>query len=134
MRKKLDYIYYRFYRFQVSVGNGNNATFASLMFMTFLFMVNCFSVSFILYGIFGIKLPLNNAISNGLTVVSLIFIFNYFIFIHNKRYKSIISLYNSETKDQIKKGNATIIIYLVLSFILMGIGFYLMILRNNGHL
>lgn len=132
MRDKLDYIYYRFYRFQVSVGNGIVAVPFAVLFLAFLIMLNFFSVVFFLYGLAGIKAPWHDAVITGVTVFFSVLTANCLLFIYDKRYKYIIKFYENEPKHNVRKGNIGIIIYMIISLALIGMGFYSMILRNNG--
>ncbi len=132
MRDRLDYIYYRFYRFQVSVGNGSIAIMFSFLFLSFLLMINFFAFAYILYAFFGIKMPLQNATIGGLTVIGIICVVNYFLFIYRNRYQKIIKRYKGEKSATVRKGNIAVVIYMVFSFIMIATSFYLMIMRNRG--
>jgi len=132
MRNKLDYIYYRFYRFQVSVGNSFVAVPFALLFLTYLLILNFFSIVFFLYGLAGIKAPWHDAVITGSTCFLLVAAANYLLFIYKKRYRSIIKLYQNEPKHSVKRGNIAVVIYIIVSLALIGMGLYLMILRNGG--
>ena len=132
MRNKLDYIYYRFYRFQVAVGNGNVAFTFSFIFLSFLVMLNFFAFTFILYAFLDIRLPFKNPVIGGLTVLGVIFLINFFLFIYGKRYLAIINRYKNEPLNTVKKGNFAVISYMIFSFGVIGLSFYLMIMRNRG--
>jgi uncharacterized membrane protein len=132
MKEKLDYIYYRFYRFQVSVGNGAIAGPFTVMFLCFLLTVNFFSLANLLYGITGIAVQFENEIILGLIIPCIFGVAGYFLFIQGKRYKQIVKKYEKELKQQRKKGNLLVIGYFVLSILFLGFSFYLMIQRNGG--
>ncbi|MBS7563795.1 hypothetical protein KHS38_05215 [Mucilaginibacter sp. Bleaf8] len=132
MRKKIDYIYYKFYKFQVSVGNGSIALTFSFIFLSFLMMINFFTGAFILYAVSGIKLPFGNPVASGLIIISGIALINYFLFIHKNRYKKILKRHEGKNGSKIKSGNKTVLIYMILSFMMLGVGFWLMIMRNQG--
>ncbi|NQX37353.1 hypothetical protein SAMN05421820_103672 [Pedobacter steynii] len=132
MRDRLDYIYYRLYRFQISVGNGSIAIMFSFLFLSFLVMINFFAFTYILYALFGIKILLLNGGTFGFIVVGMIPVINYFLFIYGKRYQEIIKRYKKEKPEAVKKGNIAVVIYMVFSFVMIGMGFYLMIMRNRG--
>lgn len=131
MRERLDNIYYRFYRFQVSVGNSGVAVTFSLIFLSFLLLINLFSIFFILHGFLEIKMPFHNAI-DGLITVGVIILINYFLFIYRERYKAIIKNHKNESTKNVRNGNIKVIAYIVLSFIMIIVGFYLMIMRNRA--
>ena len=136
MRGKLDYIYYRLYRFQISVGNYDIAVFSSVLFLCFLILINFYSV-LILLGVFaGIKLPIKNL---NLTIVGLsiflgILLILYFLFIFKKRYKQIIKKYQNEDKSAVKKGNISVTIFFIITILVIWLAFYFVWLDNTGHL
>jgi len=131
MRQKLDYIYFRFYRFQVAVGNATVAVPFAYLFIVFLLVLNLLSITSTLYGLFGIKLLADNGLEKAFSIAFLLFVLSFFLFIYRGRYKKIIATYKMETKQASRKGNLFVCLYVVLTFLMMGIGFYLMILRNN---
>ena len=132
MRKRLDYIYYRFYRFQVSVGNGIIAVPMSLLFLSL--TLNFFSVISALYAFFGINVLSYHLKFGGVIVIGIIITTNYFLFAYGKRYKAIIERYENEGKLNVKNGNLYVVVYVVFTLILFGFGLYFMMLRNSGFL
>lgn len=132
MREKLDCIYYRFYRFQVSVGNGIAAVPISLLFLSMLLMINFFSIACLFYGFGGVKIPLRSILPGLLSFLSFSIIFNCLLFIKNKRYKQIIKNYKNETAASVKKGNLYVVLYFLATFIFLAFDVYSMILRNDG--
>lgn len=101
MRNKLDFLYYRFYRFQVSVGNGNVAIAFSLLFMSFLVMINFFTIISILCIIVNFDVSFFNPVYVGLSSIFFIVGINYSLFIKNKRYKLIIKTHKNESKNDV---------------------------------
>lgn len=94
-------------------------------------MLNFLTVGFVLYAFFGVKLQFGNPFIEGPLIIGIVTIINYFLFVHKKKYKAIIKTYKNETKNEIKKGNIMVSIYILLSFIMIGVGFWLMIMRNR---
>ncbi|WP_295791449.1 hypothetical protein [Mucilaginibacter sp.] len=131
MREKLDYFYYRFYRFQVSVGNGIAAVPISLLFFSMLLMINFISIGCLFYGFGGVNIPPGDILRWVISFLSFGIIINCLLFIKNKRYKYIIKNYEKETAASVKKGNLRVVLYILATFILLGLGFYSMISRND---
>jgi hypothetical protein len=131
MREKLDYVYYRFYRFQISVGNGIAAVPISLLFFSMSLMFNFFSMGCLFYGFGGVNIPSGDILPWVISFLSFGIIINYLLFIKNKRYERVIKNYENETSVSVKKGNLWVILYFLTTFIFLGVGFYSMILRNS---
>ena len=62
----------------------------------------------------------------------IVFAIFYVIFVSTKRYKSIISKYESESKTESKNGTLFILSYLIGSFVLLFSSFYFSALKNSG--
>lgn len=134
MKHKLEYLYYRAYRSQVSLGNGMIARYTAVMLLSFLIGLNFYSILFMAYGIFGVTLLLEGGgIAGGLIMLSLMIV-GYLLLINGKRYKSIIDKYKGESETSVKKGNRNVLLYMLFSVLLLLLGFYLMIRRNEGQL
>jgi uncharacterized membrane protein len=132
MKHKLEYFYYRVYRLQVSLGNGMVAKGFAVFMLSFLIGLNFYSVLFVAYGLFGVTLLLQGGgIAGGLIFFSLMVV-GYLLFIRGKRYKSIIEEYKKEPKENVKRGNRMVLLYMLFSFLFLLLGFYLMIQRNEG--
>ena len=131
MRKLIDLIYYRFYRFQISVGNGQIAVLFALLFLSFLILVNIVALIYIIYGVAGFMYIYDDVTVQGLALTGGIISINAYLFIYKKRYKIIIKQYKNETKAEVRLGNIKIIIYILISFIMLGVGLYSMVHRNN---
>ena len=87
-----------------------------------------------LYSLFGIKLLYANAEIDGILIFIFFATINYFIFIHGKPYKKAIKIYQNESKGMVRKGNIYVVSYMLLSFLLIAIGFYLMMIKNRHQL
>ncbi|MES2063590.1 MAG: hypothetical protein V4456_16805 [Bacteroidota bacterium] len=134
MREHLDLIFYRMYRFQVTMGNGQIAVFSSVLFLTFLEMINVFTLTFFLYALKGIAIPFQDPIRGGLSIFGALVLFNFLLFTFKKRDKIIVKKYKHEPAAVTRSGNIKVVAYILVTFVLMGLGFYLMILRNRGQL
>lgn len=134
MRDKLDSIFYRVYRFQVSVGNQAIAVFFSMLFISFLLTVNTVSVLNFLYAFKGIRYVDGNSVQLGLGTLGTLMFLNYCLFVYKGRYKKIIKRIRNEDGMEVVKGNLAVVLYAVSTIIILGLSFYMMILRNKGEL
>ena len=132
MRNILDNIYYRIYCFQVSVGNSLVAVDYSLLLLLFLCVINVFSGINFIYAFTGLKILKDNPIIIGLSIFIFCFLLIFFLFIYQNRYKEIIKKNKRKRKLIFKENNLKVIMFMVATLILLGLSFYLMILRNKG--
>lgn len=130
IKNKLHYVYYRFYRLQVSVGNDGIAVFSSIAMMSFILMLNLFFIIGAIYAFTGAKILSGNPVAIGLGIYGSILTILYILFIYNGRYKAIIKENMGESTEKVKKGNIAVCLYLLISILLLAVGFYLMIQKN----
>ena len=130
--KLLHYLYCRFYQLMVSVGNGDIAGFASILFMTFIFGLNILTF-FVILGIFGTGVK---DISNPCAFIVLIclLIILYYFLVYNDKSSEIMHQYEGETKQDKIKGRIVIIAYIVLSMALLISTFFIKMMKNRGDL
>jgi hypothetical protein len=130
--KILEYLYCRFYQFMVSVGNGDIAAFASVMFMTFMITLNVVTVfdllSFFGHGISFFSKPIWIA---GLVSLAVVL---YFLLSYNGKSARILSQYEGESKRERMKGRIIVISYIVLSMAAVIGSFFLLMMKNRGEL
>ncbi len=91
--KLLNYLFFKYYYWQIKVENKDIAAFGSMLFIsfiTFLFLITII-IFFVMFVIPKESLP-EFLLSKGnvLTLLSLVLISYYFIFFHKKRYKNIL--------------------------------------------
>ena len=116
----------------VSVGNGDIAGFASILFMTFIFGLNILTL-------FDILVILNISIgdiskSAALAVLLCVAVALYFSLVYNGKSSRIISRFEGETKKDRLKGRISVVVYIVLSMALLMSTFFLMMMKNRGQL
>lgn len=131
MREKLDYVYYRFYSFQAFIGHGIDAVPTSILFLSTLITFNFFGIGCLLYGFGVVKIPPQSILPGVISLFTCSIIINCLLFIKKARYKHIIKIYKNETEIVAKKENLWVVLYILVTFIFLGLGFYLMVLRNN---
>jgi uncharacterized membrane protein YbhN (UPF0104 family) len=128
----LDYIFYRVYRFQLFVGNYLTPIGSTIIGITAVILINLFSIIMILSLHFNFSVLIFQSFVVTMVLLFLIIgaIFT-IIFLKKKRYHKIINTYKNENKNQLRKGNAQILIYLIFTLLLLYFSFYMMYKRNN---
>ncbi len=104
----------------------------SILFMTFVFGLNILSL-FEILDIFSIGVK---DISKPFAIIILfcMSIILYLLLVYNGKSLKIIHQYEGETKRDRIKGRIIIIAYIVLSIVLLGSTFFLMMKKNRGEL
>jgi uncharacterized membrane protein YbhN (UPF0104 family) len=130
--KFLDYIFYRAYRFQLLVGNYLTPVFSTLIGLTCVLMFNLFSLLF-LFSFYTdlLLLIFKSSIKTAIIFFIIIFLSLSTIFLYRKRYKNVIQAFKNESKNDLKKGNIQVFIYLVFTLLILYISLYLMYIKNN---
>jgi hypothetical protein len=134
--KHLEYLYYRYYNFQVRVGNRDVAPFSAMLIIAFTIMLYYFSfffltITFIPKEYMDLIIPFFKIFSVVL-FFSLIVVF-YFLLIHKGKYKLIIK---SKEKECGEKVNCSFIAILfpLMGFLLFNLGWILKMLQNQGRI
>ncbi len=126
----LTYLFYKYYRFQVRVGNGDIALFSSVIFILVLAMFYYWSIQSFVYVIFpSSKLWVSSYVGVGAVVLDITLFLWYWLRVwRRKRYKKIIKYYEEVSP----KSSWGAILIAIFALLLYGTGFLLMFLRNNG--
>lgn len=126
----LTYLFYKYYRFQVRVGNGDIALFSSVIFILVLAMFYYWSIQSFVYVIFPSgKLWVSSYVGVGAVVLDITLFLWYWLRVwRRKRYKKIIKYYEEVSP----KSSWGAILIAIFALLLYGTGFLLMFLRNNG--
>ncbi|MGC3978626.1 MAG: hypothetical protein QM751_10585 [Paludibacteraceae bacterium] len=91
-REFFDYLFYKYYHWQVRVGNGDIAPFGAVVFITFLTIIFIASI----IGVFTLHIMPNTfpafMTSKVWAIISMILIFSFyfFLFLYKKKYKKIL--------------------------------------------
>ncbi len=125
-----DYLYCKYYNFQVKVGNADVAPFSSMLIITFTIMLYYFSFFFLTITIFN-----KEVLNFDMTVfkyfsIALFFgliVFFYFIFLRNGKYKRVLKENEMKTNR-----NLSAILFPLLAFVLFNLGWILKMLQNQG--
>ena len=124
----LNALYYKIYKFQVSVGNESIAHFATMIFLGIFLALLFFDFIFISDFAFSVKFNLGDKKSFFL-VYSLLFLIIIIYYSHKKKYLSTIK--NYEQKYGVKNNNFFDFIILFSPFIILILCFYIAFKRNN---
>ena len=124
--KYLEFLYYRYYRFQVRMGNADVAPFSSILIIAFVAMLYYFDF-FILLGVLFPTVSPNLSWKFNLILLLLLIILLYFSLVHKGKWKKVI-----KEQEKLKKGKWLSIILPILAFILFNLGFIIKILQNQG--
>lgn len=127
-RNTLNYLYCKYYIFQVCVGNNDIAKYSALLIITItlnlyiLFIFLCANI------LFDVEFPKISKIA-FITIFLLMFLSFYFLLVYKKRYEKILN--NQKIRD---KSNVFAIVFPLLGFILFNVGWILKLLQNQGRI
>lgn len=130
--KFLEYLYFKYYSFQVRVGNRDVAPFSSMLIIAFTFMLYFFSIFFL--GILFIPQGVLNMNIFKYVSISLFFfliIWLYLLLVNKGKYKVILKKYEQELTGRKRLGA---ILFPLIAFILFNLGWILKMLQNQGKL
>lgn len=130
--KFLEYLYFKYYSFQVRVGNRDVAPFSSMLIIAFTFMLYYFSIFFL--GILFIPQGvLNMNIFKYVSIFLFFFliIWFYLLLVNKGKYKVILKKYEQELTERKRLGA---ILFPLIAFILFNLGWILKMLQNQGKL
>ncbi len=130
--KFLEYLYFKYYSFQVRVGNRDVAPFSSMLIIAFTFMLYYFSIFFL--GILFIPQGvLNMNIFKYVSIFLFFFliIWFYLLLVNKGKYKVILKKYEQELTGRKRLGA---ILFPLIAFLLFNLGWILKMLQNQGKL
>ncbi len=111
----LEYLFFKYYYFQVKVGNGDVAPFSTVLFMGFVFMF-VFADIFNFYYFFIPGSSPDSYNSNSILSVTTIAVIGFsFMFLYKRRYKKVLEIHETEWKG---KKNLGAVLFAVVPFIL----------------
>lgn len=124
----LEYLYSKYYNFQVRIGNADVAPFSSILIISFTFML--YYLGFFFLAI--IFIPKGLIDMQYFSFVSIFLFFYtithfYFLLVHKGKYKEILK--RSDAKN---KSNLGAILFPLIAFILFNAGWILKMLQNQG--
>lgn len=130
--KYIEYLYFKYYRFQEKVGNEDIAPFTSMLIIDFTFWIYYFGLASVLSLFFPMDILSENHFFAILTII--IFasstLLLYFKLVHRGRYKEVL-LRNQEYRGRKRLGA---ILFPLLAFIIFNLGWILKMLQNQSRL
>lgn len=126
--KFLEYLYCKYYNFQVRMGNADVAPFSSMLIIAFVCMLYYFDFFIFLSVILPKSSPNLLWELNATILLSIIALF-YFLLVYKGKYKEVL-----KRSDVVKKSSLWAILFPLIAFILLNVGFILKILQNRGEL
>ncbi len=133
--KPFRYLFYRLHQLIVSVSNGDDASFTTVLLMGMLIGLNITALLAIIYYITGQKFDVLVGSKSFIIIeyLALCFIF-YLLFVRKGKDLDIIKSYEVETNRDKLIGKIFAIVYFIISIGLVIFSFYLMIMKNKGEL
>lgn len=127
--KYIEYLYFKYYRFQVRMGNKDVAPFSSMLIIVFSFMLYYFSIIFLSL----LFIPKDVLNMKPLAYVSIILFFTliiwfYMLLVRKGKYKEILKR-NEGYKDKKRLGA---ILFPLIAFLLFNLAWILKMLQNQG--
>ncbi len=126
MKNFLDYLFCKYYWFQVRVGNSDLALFMTILSMTLITFLYLVSIAMIfLFFIIPTKANINPWF--GVIFIVIIFFIFYMKFLYHKKYNDLIN-----NEKLVKKSNFPAILISFFAFILINACWILKMLQNQG--
>lgn len=132
--KYLKFLYYKYYNFQVKMGNRDVAPFSAMLIIAFTIMLYYFSFFFLgitfipeEYLFFNISFFKSFAVA----LFFILIVWMYFLLVHKGKYKKIIK---SMEKDFGNKRSFISVLFPLIGFLLFNLGWILKMLQNQGRL
>lgn len=127
--KYIEYLYFKYYRFQVRMGNKDVVPFSSMLIIVFSFMLYYFSIIFLSL----LFIPKDVLNMKPLAYVSIILFFTliiwfYMLLVRKGKYKEILKR-NEGYKDKKRLGA---ILFPLIAFLLFNLAWILKMLQNQG--
>jgi len=127
----LEYLYYKYYRFQVWVGNADVAVFTAALMITFISVLYYFAIFFMKIIFIPNILLIPDSLFILFSIIILIgfLVILYMKFFYKNRYKKVIE--DNRLKES---SNLLAILFPLLAFILLVSGMFVKMLQNQGKL
>ncbi len=127
--KYIEYLYFKYYSFQVRMGNKDVAPFSSMLIIAFSFMLYYFSIIFLSL----LFIPKGILNMKPLTYVSVVLFFTliiwfYMLLVSKGKYKEILKR-NEGYKGKKRLGA---VLFPLIAFLLFNLGWILKMLQNQG--
>ena len=128
--KFIKFLYYRYYNFQLRVGNADIAPLSACLLLAFIIMLYYFSVFYVVILFMpNLKLDMNIYKYLSISLFFIIIVWLYLTLVHNGKYKIILKNHEKEYKN---KNKLVAILFPLIAFILFNCGWILKMLKNQG--
>lgn len=130
--KFLEYLFFKYYYFQIRVGDGVVAEYSALLFISFIIeFIYCDIVGFYFFFIPSSKCHSLPSVYWLFILFTLFFVVLYFLLVHKHKYERILE----ENKDRWKgKKNLGAVLFAVFPFVVFFFELYIKMLMNQGKL
>lgn len=126
----LEYLFFKYYNFQVRVGNGGIAPMMAVLFICLIIEFYYLSIIAFSSYFFSFERPLFFTNKSSLVLVYVVsFIVFYFLFLYKEKYKRIMKAHEAEWKD---KKNLWAVLFAVLPFVIFFVATYIKLRMNQG--
>jgi hypothetical protein len=132
LMKTLEYLYCKYYSFQVRIGHRDIAPFSAALIIALTIELYYFGLFFISIVLFTKEqLPINGLYFKAFSIIILFFliILLYFLLVHTGKYKEVL-----KRCDTTNKSSFGAILFPLIAFILFNAGWILKMLQNQGKL
>lgn len=120
LKKAVFYIYYRLWDMHSRGEEQFTGAILAIFTTSLLFWLNIFSVIVLLRKLDLMPIFFSKTVS--LSFMIFLFVIDYFLFVHNKKYEKIIQMFKEEPKNERRKGGILVMLYillLVVAFVLI---------------
>jgi hypothetical protein len=121
-KKAVFYIYYRLWDMHSRGEDQFTGAILAIFTTSLFFWLNIFSVIVLLRKLDLIPIFFSKTVS--LSFMILLFVVDYFLFVHNKKYEKIIQMFKDEPKNERRKKGLLVVLYillLVVAFVLISL-------------
>lgn len=111
--------YYLFYKISKVINKKNNNEMGVMYALTLLITINFITIIGKIVDINESNYRNQNNRAILFIFIIVLFVSNYFIFIHNNRFKKILKLYINESKRSKLIGNTLVLTYIIVTFVIL---------------
>ena len=127
-----EYLFYKFYRLQVRIGNKDDAPMLALMILSASILLYSIDILILSSILFNLKLPFSDNKIFPITFSIIVIVILHFSLYYKGKYKKIIQKYQNESEAKRRKGNFFSIAFVSLAYIWFVLGCVIKMLQNRG--
>ncbi|QHL87953.1 hypothetical protein GU926_11135 [Nibribacter ruber] len=128
-----DYLYFRFYKWQQRVGNGDIAAVSSLIALSISIIVYIYGILMMLVSLGWLQgiSYLGTAFGAG-TLCVMVLVLTYYVYLYLGRGMKIVKKYSQESEKQSQYGDLALILYVIVGILILFGSMYLKMLENEN--